>query len=142
MRYNADMKHYATRLKPGMDLKNELEAFATRKGLKAAFVVTCVGGLQQVTMRMAGATPETQDIRTITEDFEIVSLVGTTGPDGSHFHIAVSNKAGLVMGGHLKAGTIIHPTAEIVLGELENTTFSREMDNETGFTELVVHEQA
>ena len=132
------MKTFAFRLKPGLDLKTEIEAFAARNNLKAAFVITCVGGLQQVTMRMAGAKPDAQDIRTTTEDFEIVSLVGTTGSGGSHFHIAVSDMAGAVMGGHLKEGTIVHPTAEIVLGELDDATFTREMDDETGFTELVV----
>lgn len=132
------MKTFAFRLKPGTDIKKEIEAFATLNGLKAAFVVTCVGGLRQVTMRMAGATPEAQDIQTITEDLEIVSLVGTTGTNGSHFHIAVSDKDGKVLGGHLKGGAIVHPTAEIVLGEMEDATFIREMDDETGFKELVV----
>ena len=132
------MKTFALRLMPGKDLKKEIEAFALKQGLKAAFVVTCVGGLQQVTIRMAGAKPDTQDIRTLTQDFEIVSLVGTTGPDGSHFHIAVSDKEGHVLGGHLKEGTIINPTAEIVLGEMDDTTFTRQMDDETGFAELVI----
>lgn len=131
------MRSFAFRLKPGADLKQEVEAFTRKHRLQAAVVVTCVGGLQQVTMRMAGATPETQDIRTLKDDFEIVSVVGTTGPNGSHFHIAVSDREGRVLGGHLKEGTIVHPTAEIVLGEVEGTVFRREMDLETGFAELV-----
>jgi predicted DNA-binding protein with PD1-like motif len=135
------MANLAFRLKPGMDLKKEIEAFAVAHELKAGFVVTCVGGLQQVTMRMAGAKPEKQDIRTRTADFEIVSLVGTTGPDGSHLHIAVSDSEGRVTGGHLKEGTIIHPTAEIVLGEMADASFERHMDDETGFAELVVVER-
>ena len=133
------MKTYAFRIKPGKDLKQEIETFALKQGLNAAFVVTCVGGLQQVTMRMAGAKPDVQDIRTLREDLEIVSLVGTIGPDGSHFHIAVSNKDGEVFGGHLKEGAIIHPTAEVVLGQVEGVIFAREMDEETGFNELVVN---
>jgi predicted DNA-binding protein with PD1-like motif len=132
------VKTYAFRLKPGADLKKSLEDFAKSHGLKAAFVVTCVGGLQQVTMRMAGAKPDAQDIRTHTQDFEIVSLVGTTGINGSHLHIAVSDNQGKVSGGHLKEGTLIHPTAEIVLGEMEDASFTRQFDDETGFEELVV----
>jgi predicted DNA-binding protein with PD1-like motif len=131
-------KTFAFRLKPGMDLKKEIERFAAANRLKAAYVVTCVGGLEQATIRMAGAKPDAQDIRTLKEDLEIVSLVGTTGPNGSHFHIAVSDKGGRVSGGHLKEGTIIDPTAEIVLGEMGATTFARELDDETGFEELVV----
>lgn len=132
------MKTYAFRLKPGQDLKQGIEEFVTQHGLKAAFVVTCVGGLSQASLRMAGALPEAQDIRTLAADFEIVSLVGTSGPNGSHFHIAISDVQGNVLGGHLKEGTIIHPTAEIVLGEMEGAAFRRKMDEETGFTELVV----
>ena len=132
------MKTYAFRLKPGADLKKGIEDFAKSHGLKAAYIVTCVGGLEQVTMRMAGAKPDSQDIRTHAQDFEIVSLVGTTGINGSHLHIAVSDNLGKVSGGHLKEGTLIHPTAEIVLGEIEDATFSRQFDEETGFDELVV----
>ncbi len=135
------MKTLAFRLKPGQDLKTEIEATAKLNGFKAAYVITCVGGLKQATLRMAGATPEAQDIRTVTQNYEIVSLVGTIGPHGSHLHLAIADKEGDVVGGHLKSGTIVHPTAEIVLGEVEGSTFSRRIDKETGFKELVVEKQ-
>jgi uncharacterized protein len=132
------MKTYAFRLKPGKDLKLGIEDFVAEKGLKAALVITCVGGLESLTIRMAGATPGSQNVKTLTEDFEVVSLVGTTGKDGCHFHIAASTRDGQVIGGHLKEGTVVNPTAEVVLGELEGAVFSREMDDDTGFEELVV----
>lgn len=132
------MSYHTFRLKPGHDLKLEIERFCASKHLKAAVVATCVGGLNQVTMRMAGATPEKQDIRTTKGHFEIVSLVGTISPDGSHLHIAVSDENGIVSGGHLKEGTIIYPTAEIMLIESKEEAYSREMDSDTGFPELVV----
>ncbi len=132
------MKTFAFRLRPGQDLKRSIETFVHEHQLRAALVVTCVGGLRQVTMRMAGATPDKQDIRRIQEDFEIVSLVGTISPDGSHLHLAISDREGRVLGGHLKEGAIVDPTAEIVLGELEDTAFTRKMDEETGFEELVI----
>ena len=132
------MKTYAFRIKPGKDLRQEIEQFVREKELKACFVITCVGGLDKLAIRMAGATPEKQDVRVLTQDFEIVSLVGTSGRDGSHFHIAASNAEGQVVGGHLKEGTIVHPTAEVVLGEMEDVQFLRDIDEETGFEELVV----
>jgi predicted DNA-binding protein with PD1-like motif len=132
------MKLYAFRLKPGQDLKEGINKFAVDQGIKAGFIVTCVGGLKQAVLRMAGATPDRQDIRTFKEDFEIVSLVGTVSVNGSHLHLAVSDKVGKVYGGHLKAGCLVDPTAEIVIGEDESSAFTRQIDQDTGFKELII----
>jgi len=136
------MKLYTFRIRPGQDLKTEIENFVKAKDIKAGFVVTCVGGLEQAVMRMAGAQPDKQDIRTYKGDFEITSLVGTVSVNGVHLHMAISDKEGQSFGGHLKEGTIIHPTAEIVIGEDETATYTRELDEETGFPELVVEDGA
>ena len=81
-RYYGVMKPYTFRIKPGGDLKHEIERFAHENGVRAGFIVTCVGG-------------------------------------------------------HLKEGSIVHPTAEIVIGEDEGVIYARETDAKTGFTELV-----
>jgi uncharacterized protein len=132
------MKTIIFRLKPGVDLKSSIEQVIHAQGIKAGFIVTCVAGLQQATVRMAGAKPDSQDIRTFAEDLEVVSLVGTVSVNGTHLHMSFSDKDGLVRGGHLKEGTIVHPTAEIVIGIDDTIELKRELDEETGFTELVV----
>ena len=132
------MRTIIFRLKPGADLKRSIEAMIRQHDIKAGFIVTCVGGLEQAVVRMAGAKPDAQDIRTFKGDFEIVSLVGTVSVNGTHLHMSFSDSEGIVHGGHLKEGTIIHPTAEIVIGIDESIEMKREMDKETGFTELVV----
>jgi predicted DNA-binding protein with PD1-like motif len=132
------MKTHTFRIKPGNDLKAELEKFVKENDISAGFIITCVGGLSQATMRMAGALPDKQDIRTYEGDFEITSLVGTLSINGVHLHIAISDNEGKSFGGHLKEGTIIHPTAEIIIGEDERAIYTRELDDETGFPELVV----
>lgn len=136
--YDYYMNTIIFRLRPGADLKNSIEEIIKKNGVKAGFVITCVGGLEQATVRMAGAKPNSQDIRTFKSDFEIVSLVGTVSINGTHLHMSFSDSEGNVRGGHLKEGTTIHPTAEIVIGIDENVEMKREMDEETGFTELVV----
>jgi predicted DNA-binding protein with PD1-like motif len=133
------MKIIAFRLLPGEDLKSSIEKVIREKNVKAGFIVSCVGGLEQACVRMAGATPDSQDIRTYKQDFEIVSLVGTISVNGTHLHMAFSDSDGIVRGGHLKEGTIIHPTAEIVIGIEEAIEFKREMDDKTGFKEIVVN---
>jgi predicted DNA-binding protein with PD1-like motif len=134
------MKTIVFRLKPGADLKSSIESVVTEHGITAGFIVTCVGGLEQATVRMAGARPDAQDIRTFTGNYEIVSLVGTVSLKGMHLHMSFSDSEGRVRGGHLKEGTVIHPTAEIVIGYDESQEFTREFDEETGFDELVINQ--
>lgn len=128
----------AARLKPNQDLKIELEKIIKDHDISSGFISTCVGSLHVVTLRMAGAKPEKQDIRTLEGHFEIVSLVGTVSVSGTHLHLSVSNEEGEVIGGHLKEGSIITTTAEVVIGYDENIVFKRELDEETGFEELLV----
>lgn len=132
------MKTISFRLKPGSDLKSSIERVVADNKISAGSIVTCVGGLEQATVRMAGATPESQDIRIMKADFEIVSLVGTVSIHDSHLHISFSDKDGVVYGGHLKEGTIVNPTAEVVLGYDDTIEFTREPDEDTGYDELVI----
>jgi len=128
------MKTFALRLHPEQDLKEELIKFTKENNIQAGFILTCVGSLRRATLRMADETI----IKDFEEKFEINSLVGTLSQDGVHIHISLSDKEGDVIGGHLKAGSIIYTTAEIIIGELENTKFLRESDKETGFKELLI----
>ncbi len=54
--------------------------------------------------------------------FEIVSLTGTLAESGSHLHAAISDNIGNIIGGHLKKGSIIYTTAEIVIGNKSSIT--------------------
>jgi uncharacterized protein len=127
------VKTYLLRLHPGEDLKQVLVAYAEEHGLQAGLVLTCVGSLVTAALRMADR-PETT---TLTGKFEIVSLVGTLGPQGPHLHMAISDGEGRTYGGHLQDGSRIYTTAEIVLGDLEEWVFEREIDPETTYDELV-----
>jgi hypothetical protein len=128
------MKTFALRLHPGDDLKEELITFTKENNVQAGFILTCVGSLTRATLRMADET--------ITKDFEkrfeVNSLVGTLSPNGVHLHVSLSDETGAEIGGHLKKGCLIYVTAEIIIGELDNTKFSREFDEQTGFKELVI----
>ena len=131
------MKLHIFRLHPGQDLKAEIDSYTKSHAIQAAVVVSCVGALTKATIRMAGA----RKMNTYEEDFEIVSLVGTAENGYSHLHIAFSSEAGQTIGGHLKSPSIVGTTAEVVLGELEDLTFERVFDEETGCKELVVKQK-
>lgn len=126
------LKTYALRLRPGQDLRVELEEFARRKGIRAGFILTAVGSLQKASLRLANQSNTTS----YEDKFEIVSLVGTLSPDGPHLHLSLSDGTGKTIGGHLVAGCIIYTTAEIVIGELKGVSFTREQDAQTGYQEL------
>jgi len=125
---------HALRLGPGADLRAELEAASARLGLAAGCIVTCVGSLAPARLRLAGA----DTVLELVGPLEIVSLVGTLSPDGPHLHVAVADARGSVHGGHLLAGSRVHTTAELVLGELTGLRFRRAHDPATGWRELGV----
>jgi predicted DNA-binding protein with PD1-like motif len=87
---------------------------------------------------LAGATEATA----IHSELEILSLSGTLSPDGAHLHIAVADSQGAVIGGHLCAGSLVHTTAELVIGLLPEWRFSRELDLATGYAELRITPRA
>ncbi len=115
-------------------MREEIDIFVKEHDIKAGVIVSCVGSLKKAVLRMAGA----ETVKTYEGVFEIVSLVGTVEVGNRHLHIAISDKEGNVFGGHLKEGSIVETTAEVVIGELEDTKFTRKLDPETGFDELVV----
>jgi predicted DNA-binding protein with PD1-like motif len=128
------MKTYAFRLKPGQDLKRELVAFAAEHDLKAGFILTCVGSVRQAALRLANKPNTTM----YEGKMEIVSLTGTLCADGPHLHISLSDGQGVTIGGHLQDGNLIYTTAEVVIGELEDVVFCREICSESTYDELVV----
>ena len=131
------MKIHTFRLKPGALIRSEIQKYAKENDFSAGIILSVVGALQSVKLRMAGATPKKQIIKDISGDFEIVSIEGTLSKDDCHIHISLSDKNGAVVGGHLKEGVVV-VTAEVSLLELTDRQFLREFDKETGFEELVV----
>jgi predicted DNA-binding protein with PD1-like motif len=132
------MQLYAVRLHDGDNVKEAIEAFVSDQELSSATVISAVGSLQNVRMRMSGAQPDRQDIRDLNGPFEIVSLIGNLGPGRTHLHIAVSDSEGRVLGGHLKEGSKVHTTVELVVATQPDLEFSEEADPDTGFGELKI----
>ena len=102
-------------------------------------MLTCVGSLTDVTLRLANQEGPAH----YHGHFEIVSLVGTlSATGGAHLHLSVSDSTGRTLGGHLLDGCRVYTTAEIVLAELPALTFTREADPTFGYQELVVRAAA
>lgn len=134
MQHRDATKIHAIRLKPGQDLRKEIEAFVRKENIKAGWMVTAVGSLTQANLRLANQPEGTQ----FKGHFEIVSLVGTLSTAGCHLHLSFSDSTGKTIGGHLLAGNIVYTTAEIVIGESKDLVFTREKDGSTPWEELQI----
>jgi hypothetical protein len=125
---------YALRLKPGEDLKPELQQIVDELKIEAACILTCVGSLQKARIRFANQPDYTE----VEEKFEIVSLTGLLSVFGCHLHIALSDGNGKTIGGHIAEGNLIYTTAEIIIGIMPDYQFLREHDSQTGYKELKI----
>lgn len=121
-------------MKPGSDLRRDLERNVTQRGLKAAGVVSAAGSPTRAPIRYAGESAPA----TIEGSFEIVSLSGTFSLDGAHVHISMADSNGIAICGHLVSGSIVHTTTEVVIGALKGISFRREAVGSTGYRELVI----
>ncbi|WP_407333084.1 PPC domain-containing DNA-binding protein [Enterovibrio sp. 27052020O] len=127
----------AFRLTRGADLKLSIFNAVKHHKLPAGCVASVVGCLSHLVIR----TADGKSTLNIHDDVEIVSVSGTLTPDHVHLHIAVANKQGDMIGGHLMEGSIVSHTAEVCLLSFPQMAFTREFDEETGYTELVVSEK-
>ena len=128
------VKTVPLRLPPGTDLRATLEAGQRAAGPSATFVLAGIGSLSQAQLRFAGRTT----LYTLQGDIEILTLAGTIAANGAHLHISVADADGRVWGGHVAPGCLVRTTAEILIVELPDWNFSRELDPTTGFPELVI----
>lgn len=127
---------FAFRLRPHEDLLEQIVSFAKQHHIRAGVILTCVGSLEQVTLRYANTGKATQS----NGHFEIVSLVGTFAEhSGQHIHLSVADGEGRMLGGHLLNGNKVYTTAELVIGEMLDAAFEREVDPTYGYAELAVH---
>ena len=126
---------HVIRLKPYQDLYQEIFSYLKNNNINAGFIMTCVGSLRKINIRLANATEY------IVEEGnkEIISLVGCISIERSHIHIGLSDEKGKTLGGHLMPeGNLVNTTAELVIGVLNDLNFGIEYDKETGWNELCI----
>ncbi|KAL9652450.1 hypothetical protein ABK040_000023 [Willaertia magna] len=145
--FSSKLEAYAFRLHPNQDLLGSIVEIVETHHLDAVSIQTCVGSLKRVVVRLANQSHATI-FQATNQTYEIVSLVGTVSANilenGKrevipHIHLSFSNGIdGSTFGGHLLDGSIIYTTAEIVITDLKQLRFTREIDPMTGYDELVI----
>lgn len=136
--YWAGMETLPLRLAPDADLRRALESAVATHQCRAAFVVSGIGSLRAARLRLAGAI----EPLTLDDDLEVLTLVGTISPEGSHLHVSVANSEGRVFGGHVSYGCTVRTTAEVLMLLLPEWSFTRQLDPATGFCELVIRSES
>lgn len=131
------METLSLRLRPGQDLKVELDRLVEEHQIEAACILTCVGSLTTAALRFANQ----ETVARLDGHFEIVSLTGVMSRHGSHYHIAIADEKGTSYGAHLLDGCKIYTTAEIIIGIITDCSFQRTFDTQTGYPELEVISQ-
>jgi predicted DNA-binding protein with PD1-like motif len=139
-------RFWVLRFRPGADVLLSLQGFVAAQGLAAASVVSAVGSLTALTLRLANASEATVFNATAggyATTWEIVSLSGTLEAGGAHVHLAAADGGGRVLGGHLVPGCPVYTTLEVVLGAYEGVAFSRQLDpppaaGGSGYFELAI----
>lgn len=132
------LQSIAVRLSPGTDVRCELTAIAKQEEISAGVVVSAVGSLSHVCLRLADAETSTE----LPGKHEVLTLSGTLGADGVHLHMTVANQQGTCTGGHLLDGCLVYTTLELVIAVIPDLQFQRQFDPDTGFQELTLSTNA
>ncbi len=129
------MKSYLIRLTPNQDIKKELIKFSKINNIKVASIVSAVGSVSEMNVRVADGKSVISSIC----DREVFALSGTIVQNKIHAHIAAINMSMEVFGGHLMDGCIVHTTMEITILDLSlDINAVRILDTNTGYDELVI----
>lgn len=128
------MKVHAFRLTRGMLLRESIADYCVNNNIKAGTISSCVGSLMKAFIRN-DAVKQTYEIN---GDLEIIAMNGTVSKNRCHIHISVAEDDLKLFGGHLKEGSIVNTTAEIVITEISGLEFDEEFDENTGYNELKI----
>jgi uncharacterized protein len=110
------MQIYVKRLMPDQDIKVELNSFLDENQISSAAIISAVGSVKEYALRVSDGST----VIRVSENREIVSLSGILTKDGIHVHVSLSGLDGLVIGGHLMEGCLVHTTLELVFISIED----------------------
>ncbi len=123
---------HVLRLQPGEDVRPLLEQWAKDHRITAACITAAVGSLTQAHIRYANRA----DGIVTTGDLEVVALSGTLTENGMHLHLAVADRNGATLGGHMLPGCLVRTTLELVIMEVAGVRMLRTKDDTTTYDEL------
>ena len=132
------------RLLPNTDLVKGIEELCVRNGIKHGIISTCIGSLKQAAFIYAlpkeGAYYDIEYSKPIIKEgeFEFLNGQGLVAMDEAgkfqmHLHATISNSDMSLNGCHIVEGNIVLATIEVVITELLDLNFQRELHVDSGF---------
>ena len=101
-------REYVARLEHGRDWRGQIEAFADREGIDAAFFFG-LGAVEDATLLFYDQDAREYDPVEFDEPFEVTAAVGNVSrledERFAHTHVTLSREDGTALGGHLDSAT-------------------------------------
>ena len=124
-------REYVARLKHGRDWRGQIEAFADREGIDAAFFFG-LGAVEDATLLFYDQDTREYDPVEFDEPFEVTAAVGNVSrledERFAHTHVTLSREDGTALGGHLDSATTF--AGELYVREFD-ARLEREHDDAT-----------
>lgn len=102
-------REFVARLEHGADWREEIEEFAAREGIDAAWF-TAMGAVQDAELWFYDQADKEYQSVSFDEPLEVASCVGNVSLlDGDHFahtHAVLSRRSGQALAGHLDSATV------------------------------------
>ncbi len=134
MEFRKEGDTYIMRLARGEKLMETLASFLSDKGIKGGRL-QAIGAVHDLTIGYYHVESKTYSWKTIAEDVEVVSLLGTISETGLHAHGVFSDETFRAWGGHVKEATV-SGTLELFLREHQK--LRRKPDAATGLNLLEI----
>jgi hypothetical protein len=124
-------REFVARLSHGVDWREQIESFAAREGVDAAFFIG-LGAVQDAEFYFYDQTEQEYYPEFFDEPLEVAACVGNVsllgGAPFAHTHAVCSREDGSAVAGHLNAGTVF--AGELYVREFD-ATLEREHDETT-----------
>ena len=124
-------REYVARLEHGRDWREQIEAFADREGIDAAFFFG-LGAVKDATLLFYDQDTREYDPVEFDEPFEVTAAVGNVSrledERFAHTHVTLSREDGTALGGHLDSATTF--AGELYVREFD-ARLEREHDDAT-----------
>ncbi len=126
------------RFDPGEEVIESFSSFLKEKDIRAASV-SGVGSAREIEISWYNLKTKEYERKTITEDLEVLSLMGSVarldGDPAIHIHGTFGRRDLSTLGGHVHR-VVVLATVEIILSVLQNVEMRRAKDEETGLNLL------
>lgn len=144
-------RRFIIKIKPGEQIRERLNAFASETGIKNAVIISAVGSVVNIHYRgiKTGAkrpiTPPRMHQHQVQGPLELLGLEGNlisneAGEIDCHLHIMLAKSSGEVIGGHMFEAEVF-ASCELILTEILVEGVARQASKSGGIATIYIDEE-